>query len=69
MSGIITAEAAEAHVRDHCANPLEVTTWGEPDSRWLCGCARCPRPDPTPAQLQRRVDDAAWQRVSSVEPA
>lgn len=29
-----------------------------PGRQWLCGCGRCPVPDPTPAELQQKIDHA-----------
>lgn len=58
------------HYDGPCPQPAEITNYGDlarGERRWLCGCGFCPEPDPTPDELQRRVDDAAWQRTTSAE--
>lgn len=58
------------HYDGPCPSPAEVTTWSDlanGERHWICGCGFCPEPDPTPAELQRRVDQAAWQRAASTE--
>lgn len=53
---------------EQCSNPVDVSTMDQlPGSGTVCGCGQCPEPDPTPAELQRRVDQAAWQRAASME--
>jgi hypothetical protein len=62
-----------SHQHDYdgpCPRPAEVTTWDDlarGERHWLCGCGFCPQPDPTPAELQQRVDDAAWRRATTLE--
>jgi hypothetical protein len=62
-----------SHQHDYdgpCPRPVEVTAWDDlakGERHWLCGCGFCPQPDPTPAELQRRVDDAAWRRATTLE--
>lgn len=60
---IITSEAAAAHVAEHCSHPVDVTQLGQTEPEYLCGCRKCPQVDPTPQQLQRRVDEAAWRKA------
>lgn len=53
-----------------CPSPAEVTSFSDlanGQRYWVCGCGFCPQPDPTPAELQQRVDDAAWHAAASVE--
>jgi hypothetical protein len=51
-----------------CDNPVDVSTLDQiPGTEWICGCGRCPEPDPSPEELQRRVDDAAWRRAVSTD--
>ena len=50
-----------------CPQPAEVTNFeelGRQEKHWLCGCGFCPEPDPTPEQLQARVDAQRWRMAS-----
>lgn len=46
---------------ENCRNPVDVSTPGQgPGTEYVCGCTACPEPDPTPAELQAKVDRAWW---------
>lgn len=62
---LITREMAQAHIRDHCPERHDVSRFGQGSgTEWLCGCGRCPTPDPTPEEYRRKVEEAAWRRAS-----
>lgn len=62
---LITHEAAQAHVREHCPARYDVSSFDQgPGTEWLCGCGRCPTPDPTPEEFRRKVEDAAWKAAT-----
>lgn len=51
--------SATIYTYEDCPERVEMTALGEVGPRYLCNCGQCPEPDPTPAQLQAKVD-WAW---------
>lgn len=50
---------AATYTYEECPQRADVTMLGEAGPKYVCGCGRCPQPDPTPAQLHAAVD-RAW---------
>lgn len=46
-------------IYEDCPDRVEIRAFDSTVVRYLCGCSRCPRPDPTPTELQARID-RAW---------
>lgn len=61
---LITRAAADAHVREYCPSAVNVRAIDDRVDFLVCGCGRCPKPDPTPEEFRRQVEDAIWRSVA-----